>query len=76
MGKGQIYNITKYRLSKSHHMTKCQEKRPAAQDKIAKEKKTLTMFAEIPWDKLLKSEAGDDQLKQKWPTLLTLPNPT
>ena len=41
-----------------------------------KKKKPLTMFAEIPHDKQPRREAKNDGLKQKWPTLLTPPNPT
>ena len=62
-----IYNITKYRLPKSHHMTKCQKKNPAeiqcgnrlrmARLECQGKKNSHTMFAEILLDKQPKCEA-------------------
>ena len=81
-----IYNIIKCKLPKSSHMTRCQRKKTAeiqcgnrlrkARQKSQGKKKPLTMFAEIPHDKQPKREAKNDRLKQKWPTLLMLPNRT
>ena len=65
-------------------MIKCQEKKAAeiqcgnrlmkARPECQGKRNSLTMFARIPHDKQPKCEAKNDQLKEKWPTLLTLLN--
>ena len=63
-------------------MTKCQEKKPAentsdnSRRKARQKCQGKKTFDYVLHDKQPESETGNDQLKQKWPTLLTLSNPT